>query len=770
MHATGKGECVNNLKRQKIWVCWKYVSKGGRMTKMPFSFSGRATGTSPDHDKEWTDFVTATAALKKPEQGFDGIGFIMPEGYFLLDVDHKADDDPIMKELISMFPTYLERSPSGNGYHFYGQADLSRIPKSWDTEQQRYKLDGRYYTKNSSLGLELYIGGLTNRFATFTGHTEGRPEQITDCTDAVLTFLERFMKRPEQIEAVAEADDRYLRLSEEDIPEIIVSLRSQKNAEKFKSLFDDGIIPDGLSQSEADASLCAMIAFRTGPDHEMIDAIFRESALYRDKWDRADYAKATIRAGIRACKGVFHHSLRIQPNFVLTDCKGRLYVSATRLAHYVSKHCTYLLVTEAQRGSYKKYVYKDGVYQLYSDDRFKGLIRQQIADYDRDLVKMSVVDEAFKIINTEDSGLEASELNADENFFNFQNGLLDIRSLTLKPHDPAVLSTIRIRADWKGTMDTPVFDAYLHTLTNGDPDTQRLLLEFIGAAVSNVRGSRMKKALFMYGPGDTGKSQLKRLTEMLLGDGNYTGIDLQQMEARFGTSSIYGRRLAGSSDMSFMTVSELKIFKKATGGDALFAEFKGQDSFEFVYGGLLWFCMNELPKFGGDDGKWVYDRILPVYCPNVIPVSKQDSKLLDKLYAERDGIVYKAVMAFKEVILRGYRFTEPESTKAERQDYQAENNSALEFFRNFMTKRKGSIAKNDQFTVKKIYQIYDEWYTTNYGMRYVKSQKEFFKAIAGYLETSYDEMKTRYGNGVYLKDYTIDEDACKENEVVIPLV
>ena len=279
-----------------------------------------------------------------------------------------------------------------------------------------FSADGRVYLKIRNVNVELYTDlkdpeledvqrkideardakAAYSVFATFTGNTEGRPEQITDCTDAVLTFLERFMKRPEQTEIASEADDRYIRLSEEDIPEIIAALRNQKNGEKFTSLFDDGMIPDGLSQSEADASLCAMIAFRTGPDPEMIDAIFRESALYRDKWDRADYAKATIKAGIRACKGVFHHSLRIQPDFVLTDSKGRLYVSATRLADHVGKHCTYLLVTEAQRGSYKKYVYKDGVYQLYSDDRFKGLIRQQIADYDKDLVKMSVVDEAFK--------------------------------------------------------------------------------------------------------------------------------------------------------------------------------------------------------------------------------------------------------------------------------------------------------------------------------------------------------------------------------------
>ena len=55
-----------------------------------------------------------------------------------------------------------------------------------------------------------------------------------------------------------------------------------------------------------------------------------------------------------------------------------------------------------------------------------------------------------------------------------------------------------------------------------------------------------------------------------------------------GTGAIYGTRLAGSSDMSYVTVSELKTFKKISGGDSLFAEFKGQQGFEFIYNGFLY--------------------------------------------------------------------------------------------------------------------------------------------------------------------------------------
>jgi len=88
----------------------------------------------------------------------------------------------------------------------------------------------------------------------------------------------------------------------------------------------------------------------------------------------------------------------------------------------------------------------------------------------------------------------------------------------LMPHAPTVLSTIQIPCKWTGKdIPTPVFDRYMETLTNGDAGVKRLLLEFIGACISNIKGWRMKKALFLVGDGDTGKSQLKSLVERLLG-------------------------------------------------------------------------------------------------------------------------------------------------------------------------------------------------------------------------------------------------------------
>jgi primase-polymerase (primpol)-like protein len=37
-----------------------------------------------------------------------------------------------------------------------------------------------------------------------------------------------------------------------------------------------------------------MLAFWTGPDPERVDTLFRQSGLYREKWERKDYRERTI--------------------------------------------------------------------------------------------------------------------------------------------------------------------------------------------------------------------------------------------------------------------------------------------------------------------------------------------------------------------------------------------------------------------------------------------------------------------------------------------
>ena len=417
-------------------------------------------------------------------------------------------------------------------------------------------------------------------------------------------------------------------------------------------------------------------------------------------------------------------------------------------------------VTSNGRQTMQIYVYDGGVYRLYAPEMLKGAIKRYIEDFNEELVKMSVVNEVYQLLTTDLNYIPMDALNTDESIINFENGLLDLSSgePILMPHSPDVYSTIQIPCRWTGeATPTPVFDMYMHTLTGGDEAVTKLLLEFMGACLSNIRGYRMKKSLFLVGPGNSGKSQLKALCERLLGRDNFTGIDLKEIEARFGTSSIYGMRLAGSSDMRYMTVSELNAFKLLTGGDCVFAEFKGEQQFKYTYCGLLWFCMNKLPHFGGDTGAWVYDRIMIVHCDNVIENSRQDKMLLEKMYAEREGIVYKCIAALMDVIRNGYRYSEPKCVLDARNTYMEDNSTVITFFHECMVPRK----HKDNCTTGKLYDVYRAWCVDN-NNGYAETARAFRDKLCEYLGKEYKELTVHTEIGTCYRDYTLSLDAKRQ--------
>lgn len=425
-------------------------------------------------------------------------------------------------------------------------------------------------------------------------------------------------------------------------------------------------------------------------------------------------------------------------------------VSAPLLAEHIRKHEHYIFERNGAMGNVNRFWYSHGFYRMVADDEIRGIIKGYIERYDLNLVKMSTVDEVFRQLTTDRVFHDQSEVNGDENIINFRNGVLHLDTLELHPHDPKYLCTRQIPVNWRdcSQVKTPVFDQFMQFFTTGSTTGEidrsggvyRLLLEFLGAAVSNVKGYRFKQALFMYGPGNSGKSQLKALAEYLVGAENCSSCDLKALEARFGTSAAYGKRLIGSSDMPYATVAELNTFKQLTGGDQLFTEFKGKPAFYYVFDGFAWFCMNRLPKFGGDNGQWVYDRVIPVEAPFTVPEDQRDPQILDKMKAEAEAIVWKAVHHLKDAIGRDYRFAIPESSLQLRAAYKQENNTFDAWFADCCIDLTQPADEVDQSTaeqwranirnapsVRNIYHVYSGWckdYENGFKLKYSDFKRE----------------------------------------------
>ena len=450
------------------------------------------------------------------------------------------------------------------------------------------------------------------------------------------------------------------------------------------------------------------------------------------------------------------------PKFVVEvkDENGKVekvYIDRNELLKHVLDQNKVMMIQNHTTNMVMMYAYIDGRYVYLTDVSVDRMVAKYIIDYDIDLLKMSDVNDVthkLTIVAPEES---LDKINADENIINFKNGVLNISTGDMHPHSPHFLSTIQIPCDYNPKLavnlekNAPVFNSYLDTLCNNDCEVKKLICQYMALVISNIRGSRLKKAMIFYGPGDTGKSKIIELLQNLLGDDHCTVCDISDLEKRFTTSNLYGKRLAGSSDMTFATISEVKIFKNLTGGDKIFSEKKCKDGFHFKFDGFFLFGANVLPRFGGDRGDWVYERFFVIPCNNVIPVEKRDRSLIDKMVAEREAIVAYLVSLLPEIIKNGYNLHVPKVCKDALETFKEQNSPVIQFYKQFCKVRDLRPTYGDKLTGKSIYDAYVNWIKSTNMSKHVTSYKDFIAEIANYINIPAEDMMIRTSYGRYLQ-------------------
>ena len=794
------------LRAARQWVGFK--------NKIPLDAKTGRAGSSTD-SSTWCDIQTALEGAVK--YALDGVGYVFSEGSGICGVDidtcrnpETGELSPEAREIVELLDSYTEVSPSGYGVHIYVEVAEGFSLDGFKKNGIKMPPNGieRYVTKDGEQvkkqpEIEFYTEG---RYFTVTGNAIGTQRTINERTVELYKVLERYAKREEKKQSAATiSGGGGLSMSDSAV---IEKACAAENGAKFKRLYS-GDISDFGSHSEADLALCSLLAFWCNRDAVQVDRIFRSSGLMREKWDErhgsGTYGQMTISEAVKSCTAVYNPAEYRQQQITKTletfspesfdssthggqptstepvksgawvyEDNGKVKINCPALADFIRENYHYFFAAGDARGLKELYLYQHGVYVLQSDDDFKGFIKKHVP---RECYRSKDIDEIFKDLHTDSSGGKHSanidDLNADEDIINFHNGIYHLSTGKLTPHDPKYLSTIQYDLDYKPISEGHnggVFDKFITYHLGGDMEQVQLILEFFGVAISNLDASRMKKALFVIGEGNTGKSQLKNLLTRLIGSQHCAPLELSDLEQRFGTSALYQKRLAGCNDMSCMRIEELTTFKKLTGGDVLAAEFKGKPHFSFKFRGLLWFCANELPLFGGDKGKWVYDRIVmvkpvgvayPLDTPPFEGIVYADPHLQDKLWGEREYIVSRAIAALQGLIRRGYRYNITDTNKRYLADYQTDNSSTLSFFDECCMPRPMR-GKYDSCTKARLYQVYVQWCKLNSRHGYYDKRKDFQKALdsigAGRISTV---------KGVrYYSEFTLTPDAKQEYSFV----
>ena len=268
------------LRELNRWVLYRLTwdNKRRKYDKKPFNArtGGFAQSNNPN---TWCDYETALGVVDL----YDGLGFMLGDGIFGVDIDGVELNDPVVREVLTTLNSYAEVSPSVKGVH------IICIGK---------KPDGACRKAN----FECYEKG---RFFTVTGKVIEPYRTLRECTEPIKPLHLKYLARQEEktFLTTPSHDRRGESLTDEEV------IEKASRGSKFNDLYYFSSFSGDASKD--DMSLINILIFWTGGNVAQIDRIYRSSSLMRAKWDRrqngSTYGQMTINKCLRTYRGSFYN-------------------------------------------------------------------------------------------------------------------------------------------------------------------------------------------------------------------------------------------------------------------------------------------------------------------------------------------------------------------------------------------------------------------------------------------------------------------------------
>ncbi|SFG41272.1 phage/plasmid primase, P4 family, C-terminal domain-containing protein [Palleronia marisminoris] len=232
-----------------------------------------------------------------------------------------------------------------------------------------------------------------------------------------------------------------------------------------------------------------------------------------------------------------------------------------------------------------------------------------------------------------------SRWDAHPMLLNTPSGMVDLATGEIGPHDPDLLISQMTTASSGG--DCPRWSTFLHEITDGYADLQAYLARLAGYCLT---GSTREQAFaFLHGHGANGKSVFLQTLASIMGNYASTATLDTFMASK---SERHLTELAGLRAARLVLVPETEAgrswaearIKAVTGGERLRANFMRRDHFEFEPQFKLIVAGNNRPALNGV-GEAMRRRLHLVPFTVTIPPERRDPRLVEKLLAERDGIL-----------------------------------------------------------------------------------------------------------------------------------
>lgn len=725
----------DELKQLNNWCVWKFEKRNGKRTKIPFN---AATGEfAKSNDKStWSSYETAVNA-----EGVDGIGFFFEPPYLGIDIDDIDDDlhrfkqgdklDNIVSEFNEAFKSYTEVSPSGNGLHIIVKG---KIPGS----------------RRRKGNIEMYDSG---RFFTMTGKTIGKYKDVTEVSEQVFkTIYEKYL--PDNTVKYPTTNNYQQNIHNLSEIDVINEIYKSKQAKLFDDLMKGNYEPYYTSHSEADMALANILAFWCARDYSQMDSIFRQSNLYRDKWDEkrknSTYGEQTLFKAINEANNIYTPKQQTDDN-PLRYALSKLFDNQEETKEYPIR--SYDDTGNADRfidryGNLYKYSYIANKFYIYDGMKWKvddkGSIRKLIDEMIESIKNEKVLHsedvteeearEVFQKYYKKTRGTQAKknimnelmhrrpatpdDFDRDDMLINVANGYIDLTSRELYKHDINKMFSQITNTDYTEKMQPAVWLDFLNDIFAGDKNVIRYIQKALGYSLT---GSTREQIMFiLFGKGRNGKSIFVEVISEILGD--YSN-NMQAKSLMVKKNDNVNTDIARLSKARFVTSSEPNegfrfdegLIKQLTGGDKVTARFLYAEEFEYTPKFKIWVSTNHKPIIRGtDDGIW--RRLVLIPFDVQIPEEKVDKDLKYKLLREAPAILNWMAEGAYMWMQEGLEMSD--KLKAASKAYRTEMD-VIEQFIEDECKR----VDDGRVKANELYSVYKNW--ANENNAYKMSNKDF---------------------------------------------
>lgn len=312
-----------------------------------------------------------------------------------------------------------------------------------------------------------------------------------------------------------------------------------------------------------------------------------------------------------------------------------------KIAKYINKK--HSVHTVEGKKSRDVFVYKDGLYV-----QGENILRQEVQEILEELAsshyKNEIIDKVKDLSLT-----PRDKFNVDRKFVNLLNGILNVETNELLPHDPSYLFLHKMPVSYDPSIDCPKINKFLSEILNAEDIS--IIQEWFGFCM--YRYYFIKKALILVGERDTGKSTLLNLISAFIGKENISGVSLQKLSAdKFAAANMYQKHVNLYDDLAYKDITDNGGFKMATGNTDIPGEFKFRDQFQFKNYAKLTFSCNKIPSVKDTNDDAYFSRWLVVEFNISIPEEKIDKFLLDKITTpeELSGLLNFALIGLNRLL------------------------------------------------------------------------------------------------------------------------